>query len=101
MKIGQFFRDAIYTVNRCISAVGRMSVRWWKGSIDEEDPLLRSSRDNRLTIQQKRRVWENYCRMRDLRAHPWTLRGLIDRIRRGFKRLVYDWAMVPQFNYPR
>ena len=88
MEIGQIFRAKIYAVNRCFSAAGRMSVRWWKGPIDEEDPLLRSSRDNRLTIRQKRKVWENYSRMRELRAHPWSLRGLMDRIRRGFKRLV-------------
>ena len=82
MKIGQIFRAAIRTVNRCFSAVGRMSVRWWKGSTDEEYPLLQSSRSNRLTIQQRRKGWENFRRMRDLRAHPWSFRGLMDRIRR-------------------
>ncbi len=88
MKIGLFFREPIFIFNRYFPAAGSMSVRWRKGSTDEEDSLLRSSRDNRLTIQQKRKVWENFCRMRDLRAHPWSLRGLMDRIRRGFKRLV-------------
>ena len=62
-------------------------MRKGKGSSDDLDHLYARRGDTRIPLNDRRRVAENFRRIKAARAHPWSLQGMIYRIRRVFERL--------------
>ena len=62
-------------------------MRRGKGSSEDLDHLYPRRGDSRIPLHDRRRVADNFRRIKAARAHPWSLRGMIYRIRRAFERL--------------